>query len=242
MSEASAALRVVWSGSAREGFADLTPEVARSVGTILDRLGRDSFLRSNPADVIRVSNGIGDGMYLVMTLHADIARGLLRVRDLEVVPPDGEESNWHASPAARSAAAFAARLAGPTRPHLRDEWETLLCGSAEEGVSRARVRQQLLALGFLVAAVRMRVRDFSRPAWRPVDWVLRAPSRINASITLVVGAQAVYVVGDGGLVALATDVWEPCGIAGASLFVLARWLRRVRGIELATSESERADE
>ncbi|MEU9570232.1 hypothetical protein AB0D62_10120 [Streptomyces massasporeus] len=97
-------------------------------------------------------------------------------------------------------------------------------------------------LGFLLAASRMRLRNIVRPAWRPVDWVLCTDSRTNAFIAGVVGAQVIYIVGDGGLSALVTDVWEPCGIAGASLFVLARWLRRVRGVELAASEGDRADE
>jgi hypothetical protein len=77
--------------------------------------------------------------------------------------------------------------------------------------------------------------------WRPVDWLLSASSRTNASIAAVVGTQTIYIVGDGGLSALVTDVWEPCGISGAALFALARWLRRLRGIELAAREHEGAD-
>ncbi|MER5912302.1 hypothetical protein ABT124_17860 [Streptomyces sp. NPDC001982] len=100
----------------------------------------------------------------------------------------------------------------------------------------------MLAVGFLLAAVRMRSHDVVRPAWRPVDWLLHVQSRTNSFITAVVGAQAIYIVGDGGLGALVTEVWEPCGAAGGSLFLLARWLRRVRGIELATPEREAADE
>jgi hypothetical protein len=99
-----------------------------------------------------------------------------------------------------------------------------------------------MALGFLLAASRMRLRDTVRPGWKPVDWLLRESSRSNTFITAAVGAQAIYIVGDRGLSALVTEVWEPCGIAGASLFVLARWLRRVRGIELAPSGVERPDE
>ncbi|MFJ7258476.1 hypothetical protein ACIQWV_39765 [Streptomyces sp. NPDC098085] len=97
-------------------------------------------------------------------------------------------------------------------------------------------------MGFLLAAVRMRLHDLARPAWRPVDWVLRASSRTNAFIASAVGAQAIYIVGDGGLPALGTEVWEPCGIAGASLYVMARWLRRVRGVELVVPVGERPDE
>ncbi|WP_307677742.1 hypothetical protein [Streptomyces sp. V4I2] len=68
-----------------------------------------------------------------------------------------------------------------------------------------------------------------------MDWLLSKDSRTNGFIATVVGAQAIYIVDDGGLPALVTEIWEPCGILGAGLYVLARWLRRVRGIELATT-------
>ncbi|MEV7364417.1 hypothetical protein [Streptomyces sp. NPDC091299] len=146
------------------------------------------------------------------------------------------------APAAFWTTSMASRLAGQRRSHLRDEWAAILAGSHREGAVFSPGYQLRLALGFMLAAVRMRSHDVARPAWRPVDWVLRVQSRTNAFITAVLGAQAIYIVRDGGLGALATEVWDPCGAAGASLFLLARWLRRVRGIELATPESEPADE
>ncbi|WP_234336914.1 hypothetical protein [Streptomyces xylophagus] len=75
-----------------------------------------------------------------------------------------------------------------------------------------------------------------------MDWLLRTPGRSNTCITAAIGIQAIYIVGAGGLPALVTDVWDPCGIAGASLYALVRWLRRIRGIELAAPEREPADE
>ncbi|MDQ1049134.1 hypothetical protein QFZ76_007370 [Streptomyces sp. V4I2] len=81
----------------------------------------------------------------------------------------------------------------------------------------------------------MRLHDLAAPLWHPVDWLLSKDSRTNGFIATVVGAQAIYIVDDGGLPALVTEIWEPCGILGAGLYVLARWLRRVRGIELATT-------
>ncbi|MGW3105214.1 hypothetical protein [Streptomyces sp. NPDC001100] len=146
------------------------------------------------------------------------------------------------TPAARRTANLAAHVAGRRRSQLHNEWTAILAGAPEDGITFSPQRQILLAFGFLAAAVRMRARDAVRPAWRPVDWLLRAPSRTNAFITTAVGTQAVYIVGDGGLGALATEIWEPCGIAGASLYALSRWLRRIRGIELATVERESADE
>jgi len=143
---------------------------------------------------------------------------------------------------AKRAVSLAAWVAGSRRSHLHDEWAAILAGCPENGVTFSRQHQAWLALGFLFAAGRMRLRDVVRPFWRPVDWMLRTESRTNGFIATIIGTQATYIVGDDGLAALVTDVWEPCGIAGAALFVLTRWLRRVRGIELATPEREPADE
>ncbi len=123
--------------------------------------------------------------------------------------------------------------AGPRRSHLREDWRAVLAGSPEDGLEvPPRGRRRLLA-GFVVAAIRMRVSDIARPIWRPVDWLLATEQRTNTAMAAVVGGQAIYIVGDGGLGALATEIWEPCAILSGALFVLARWLRRLRGIELA---------
>ncbi|MEU8028814.1 hypothetical protein AB0C13_09230 [Streptomyces sp. NPDC049099] len=146
------------------------------------------------------------------------------------------------TPFAEWTTALASRLAGSGRAHLHDDWSAVLAGDPEGGVALRPNQQRMLAAGFVLAACRLRVRDNVRPLWRPVDWLLRVPSRTNAFITAVVGGQAVFIVGDDGLAALLTDVWEPCGVAGASLFGLARWLRRVRGVELAASGSDHVEE
>jgi hypothetical protein len=89
--------------------------------------------------------------------------------------------------------------------------------------------------------IRLRAKDSARPLWWAVDWFLRAFA--NQCVHRDGGrGQAIFIVGDGGLTALFAEVWEPCGIAGASLFALTRWLRRVRGIELATSDRRGVDE
>jgi hypothetical protein len=160
----------------------------------------------------------------------------LSTADAEEQPaPDPSERS--PARAARATTGLAARMAGPQRAYLRDDWAAILAGSPEDGVTFSPRRQFQLALGFLRAAVRMRWHDLARPLWRPVDWILRTESRTNGFIATMIGAQAIYIVGDDGLPALVTEVWEPCGIAGAALFVLARWLRRVRGIELSNSTS-----
>ncbi|MDO0931310.1 hypothetical protein QQY66_06300 [Streptomyces sp. DG2A-72] len=136
-------------------------------------------------------------------------------------------------PRARRAVSLATWIAGPQRSHLCEEWTAILAGDPDSDVFLSSWQRLMLALGFLIAAIRMRASDLVRPLWRPVDWLLSQDSRTNGFIASIVGAQAIYIVDDGGIPALVTEVWEPCGILGAGLYVLARWLRRVRGIELA---------
>ncbi|MFD7793658.1 hypothetical protein [Streptomyces sp. NPDC059759] len=143
------------------------------------------------------------------------------------------QASSHQPRAARRATALAVRLAGEQRGYLDRDWAAVLAGSPEDGIRHSARQQLALALGFFIAALRMRVGDLARPIWRPIDWLLRVQSRTNTFITSVVGAQAVWIVDDGGLAALVTEVWEPCGGAALALYALSRWLRRIRGIELS---------
>ncbi|MEU6459922.1 hypothetical protein [Streptomyces sp. NPDC047065] len=140
--------------------------------------------------------------------------------------------------APRGAMGLAAFIAGRRRSHLREEWAAVLAGDPESGYVLTVVAQMRLALGFLVAAIRMRVHDVAAPLWGPVDWLLSVESRSNTAVALLVGGQAVYITGDGGLGALFTEIWEPCAICGGTLYVFFRWLRKVRGIELAAARSQ----
>ncbi|MGG8410472.1 hypothetical protein ACM614_29920 [Streptomyces sp. 12297] len=136
---------------------------------------------------------------------------------------------------------IASFLVGTRRAHLREEWAGLLAGDPETGLVLRPSRRLGYALGFLWAAIRLRLRDLTAPLWLPVDWLLSEEARTNRFIALAVGGQAVYIVGDGGLPALFTEVWEPCTLFGAGLYILARWLRRVRGIELASARSDSSE-
>lgn len=127
---------------------------------------------------------------------------------------------------------FAAVLAGHHRG-MRQVWLADLVGDPDSGLVLTSWQRRRMAAGFVVAALRLRAHDLLGHLWRPVDWALATDQRRNGFITATVGAQAVYIVRDGGLPALISEVWEPCGIAGAALYVLSHWLRRVRGIELA---------
>lgn len=145
-----------------------------------------------------------------------------------------------ASPRTRRGASFAARLAGRRRAHLRDEWSALLAG--EDGCGLSGARRLRYVLGFLSAALKMRAHDLGGPLWRPVDWLLASTSRTNTLITLVVGSLLVYFARDGGFHGVLADGTEPCAIIGGGLYVLTRWLRRVRGIELAAAARSSGEE
>ena len=153
---------------------------------------------------------------------------------LRQFPSSARTQEEHRSPTAWRATSWAARLAGEHRSML-EAWRDVLAGDPDCGIVLTPRQQRRYAAGFVLAAVRFRLHDLGRPLWRPVDWLLSRDSRTNGFIATVVGAQAIYIVDDGGLPALVTEIWEPCGILGAGLYVLARWLRRVRGIELATT-------
>ncbi|MFE2047950.1 hypothetical protein ACFXAS_05545 [Streptomyces sp. NPDC059459] len=140
--------------------------------------------------------------------------------------------------APRGTLGLAACIAGRRRSHLREEWTAILAGEPENGRELSAVAQLGLALGFLLAALRMRIHDLAAPLWVPVDWLLSVESRSNTVIALLVGGQAVYIAGDGGLGALFSEIWEPCAIFGGALYVFFRWLRKVRGIELAAARGE----
>ncbi|MFG2194976.1 hypothetical protein [Streptomyces sp. NPDC048639] len=140
------------------------------------------------------------------------------------------------SASAWRATSWAARLAGRQR-NMISQWRAHLQGDPESGVLLSPRQQRRYAFGFLVAAVRYRLHDWLGVLWRPVDWLLSTDQRTNFVIATVVGCQAIYIVGDGGIPALVTEVWEPCALLGGGLCLLARWLRRVRGIELSTRPS-----
>lgn len=88
-------------------------------------------------------------------------------------------------------------------------------------------------MGFLIAALRMRMHDAARPAWRPVDWVLATDDRTNGVIAAMVGPLAIYISATEGLHSLIVAGLASCGTLWACLYGAARWLRKRRGIELA---------
>ncbi|WP_410092624.1 hypothetical protein [Streptomyces sp. uw30] len=136
---------------------------------------------------------------------------------------------------------FASFVAGQRRAHLREEWAAILAGDPGNGIVLSPHRRMLYALGFLWAALRMRLRDLVAPLWLPVDWLLLTESRANGLITAAVGTQVVYIQHEDGLHTLLTEGWGWCAGCGIALRLLIGWLRRLRGIELASARGNTED-
>ncbi len=134
--------------------------------------------------------------------------------------------------------AFASFLAGERRAHLREEWAAVLAGDPGNGIVLSSHRRMQYAIGFLWAALRMRLRDLVAPLWMPVDWLLSVESRAHTLIALAVGAQILYIRHEDGLHALVTEGWGWCGGCGITLRLFVSWLRRIRGIELAPRRND----
>ncbi|MET9400905.1 hypothetical protein [Kitasatospora sp. NPDC002965] len=130
----------------------------------------------------------------------------------------------------------AAWIAGPRHAHLRGAWLADLAGAPESGLALTDSRRLALAVGFVLAALRLRLRHLGRPLWAPVDWALSTSSRVRAAIAALVGAQAVYIDATGGLHELLTEGVQACAVTGAGLYALSRWLHRIRAVELASRQ------
>ncbi|MCF3120182.1 hypothetical protein IPZ68_10785 [Streptomyces arenae] len=136
---------------------------------------------------------------------------------------------------------FASFVAGNRRAHLREEWAAVLDGDPANGVILSPCRRMRYALGFLWAALRMRLSDLAAPLWMPVDWLLSAETRTHGFIALAVGMQLLYIQHEDGLHTVVTEGWGWCAGCGIALRLFVGWLRRVRGIELASRHSEPPD-
>lgn len=125
-------------------------------------------------------------------------------------------------------------VAGPQHSHLSGAWLADLAGDPDSGLTLTGRGRLALAAGFVVAALRLRLRDATRRLWCPVDWLIATDSRVHTAITMLVGTLAIYIRITGGLAELLGNGIQTCAVAGASLYALSRWLRRIRGIELAS--------
>ncbi|MGW1719843.1 hypothetical protein [Streptomyces sp. NPDC002156] len=137
---------------------------------------------------------------------------------------------------------FALLLAGRRGHSMRTAWLADLMGSPEEGITVSWRDRVPYTLGLVVAAARMRLHDMACSLWRPVDWLLSSDDRISASIAAWVGGLAIYIMWHDGLHMLLTEGWGWCGACGGALYLLTRWLRRVRGIELSAARADPPEE
>lgn len=133
---------------------------------------------------------------------------------------------------------LAVAIAGVRGARLRDTWQADLAGAPEEGLTMGRRQQLGHAMGFVVAAVRMRSHVLSAPLWTPVDWLLATESRTRTLIAMTVGGQVLYIQKTDGLYTLLTEGWGWCGGCAVALHFLFQWLRKVRGIELALASED----
>ncbi|NJP47793.1 hypothetical protein [Actinacidiphila epipremni] len=133
---------------------------------------------------------------------------------------------------AESLTSTAVRIAGRRHAHLHEPWRADLFDIPEEGITVSPRERLTVAVGFVVAGLRLRMRDLAAPLWRPVDWLLSVDSRLNAFVTAAVGSVAVYFDVTEGLHVLLVERSEPCALLGGGLYGLARWIRRRRGIEV----------
>ncbi|MGW3152794.1 hypothetical protein [Streptomyces sp. NPDC001089] len=243
---------ITWSEAAEDSFSQLDTEGVSVVRQVLQNPPAPTALEALIGRGVRIDCKreiieatdplvIGDVTRLAVTVTGGVRPGTVHVKSVEVLSPD-TPLPVPLSRRTRSGTALAVRIAGPARSHLRDEWAIQLRGFPEDDNPPSAEAQHQLVIGFLRASIQMRLRDVARPAWRPIDWLLSTSARTSGLITGIVGAQAIYIVGHQGLGALVTDVWEPCAVAGASLYALACWLRRVRGIAVEPSGRRAADE
>lgn len=145
---------------------------------------------------------------------------------------DLEREQVRREPRAERWTSLAARIAGDRRD-MRAAWLADLDGRPNDGVFLTPWQQRRYALGFLVAAVRLVLRDSLGHLWRPVDWILVTRNRRETLIGVPPALLVLYIAKHDGVHTLLTEGWGWVGGCGAAVFALVRWLQRVRGIELA---------
>lgn len=130
----------------------------------------------------------------------------------------------------------AAFIAGRRR-NMESAWLADLHGDPEGDdtpTPRQKVRK---VLGFLLASIRFRLHDWFWWAWVPVDRVLADKKWREGFVSAVVGAHAIYITASDGLHTLLTFGWAWLSGSGVAAWGLLQWLERLRGVELANTDS-----
>nr|WP_244189780.1 hypothetical protein [Streptomyces incarnatus] len=207
------------------------------VGYLLDTV----FPGAPIAQTVITSGWVFGAVSAAALLVASVGLLLTALRHRLSAEEDPEASESPARPlggAARRTLGLAYLVVGERRAHLREEWAAVLTGDPDNGIVLSPGRRMRYAIGFLWAALRMRMRDLAAPLWMPVDWLLSAESRTRGAVALTVGAQVVYVEYQDGFHALVTEGWGWCAGCGVALRLFVGWLRKIRGIELAAIRSD----
>ncbi|MFE9776362.1 hypothetical protein ACFYOV_32845 [Streptomyces sp. NPDC005931] len=92
----------------------------------------------------------------------------------------------------------------------------------------------MMVAGFIWSAIRFRLHDLMKPAFAPLDWLLRTRNRREALVAFAVGDHVIYIVWNDGLYVLLTYGWTWTAGSGVAAWALLNWLDKRRGIELAS--------
>lgn len=134
---------------------------------------------------------------------------------------------------------IAVLLAGRKRTALRDEWRAHLAGeSGHDPATWPKVRQ---ALGFVAAAIQLRLADAADLAWRPADAVLGSRTLSNLFVWGPVIVAAMAIVRRDGRYGLVADDQQLAELGG-SLYLVIRTGRWWRGVKPPAPKARRATE
>ena len=123
---------------------------------------------------------------------------------------------------------LAALLAGHRRPELRDEWHAHLGGeSGHDPITWPNVRQ---ALGFVAAAIKLRLADAADAAWTPADAILKSRKLSNLVVFGPTALAALFILRRLGTLGVLTSAESIVAIGGAlyALIRIGRWWRNVK--------------
>jgi hypothetical protein len=217
----------VISAAAAAFISELATTVIDSTGTLVITIHPDRTISASKTYPIPIH---GSAVWLVVT-GAAIILVLLRVALASRLP------NRLRDFSASSLTDLAVLLAGPARPALRDEWRAHLAGeSGQDPVAWRKVRQ---ALGFVVAAIQLRLADAADVAWRPVDAVLGSRTLSNLFVGGPVIVMLFAIVHHDGRFGLVSDI-QDAGELGAFLYGTIRTGRWWRGVKPPEPKARRA--
>jgi hypothetical protein len=196
---------------------------------------------SAEAALDRTCSDLENVLSVLEPLIGESARSIDNARLLGENLPHRRAVAWVRRGLVQGLTGLAVAVAGERGARLRDTWQADLVGAPEEGLEMGRWQQICHAMGFVTAAARMRSRALAEPMWKPIDWLLATEPRTRTTTALAVGAQIIVIDVKSGLYVLITEGWGWCAGCAVAVHLLFRWLRGVRGVELATVEHSERD-